>query len=184
MFVEVDNSKFNYVDVASKRLDSTEQSYFLGVNWEATAKTTGNVKFGTTKKSFNLGQLPSGTSTVWDGEIRWAPKTYSVVDVSLHQKSNEYGGTGSFIISRDTDLSWTHDWSGYVTSALSFGDGADTFQASPRADKRQTYGMKVTYGFRRWLRAGVGYQHTKRTSTYPINDYTKAVTMLTLEGSL
>lgn len=184
LFVEVSDSKFAYVDVASKRLDSNEQHYMMGAKWEATAKTTGIVKFGTMKKSFNLGTLPSGSSAVWDAQVEWKPKTYSKVDASLHQAANEYGGTGSFILSRDADFKWTHNWSSYVTSALTFGDGADTFQASARSDKRQTYGLRVVYGFRSWLRAGVEYQHTKRTSTDALSNYTKAVTMLTLEGSL
>jgi len=184
MFFEASNAGFTYVDATSKQFDSNEQRYMLGVKWEATAKTTGSVKFGTMKKTFNLGLLPSGSSTVWDADVRWTPKTYSRLDASLHQMANEYGGTGSFIISRDANFDWTHDWSSYVTSALSFGEGTDIFQASPRSDKRQNYGMRLTYGFRSWLRTGVEYQHTRRTSTFPINDYTKAVTMLTLEGSL
>jgi hypothetical protein len=187
MFVEANNSRFTYVDPVSKNtlgLDSTEQRYMVGVKWNATAKTTGSVKMGSLKKSFSLGLKPSATSTVWDAEVNWSPKTYSVVDVSMHQRANEYGGVGSFIISRDTDLRWTHDWSGYVTSALSFGEGADTFQASNRTDKRQTYALKASYGFRTWLRASIEYRNTKRNSTVPVNSYTQDVTMLMLEGSL
>lgn len=184
MFVEADHSKFSYVAVASNKYDSTEQRYMMGVKWDATAKTKGSVKFGTVKKSFNLGLTPSGSSAIWDADITWAPKTYSVLDISMHQKAAEYGGTGSFMVSRDTDFSWAHDWSGYVTSALTLGNGSDDFVNSARMDKRSSYGMKLTYGFRRWLRAGVGYEHIRRSSTQAVNNYTKGVTMLTLEGSL
>lgn len=185
MFVEADNARFSYVDVASKKYDSTEQRYLVGVKWEATAKTTGIVKLGTAKKSFNLGIVPSGTTPIWTAEVIWNPKTYSRVDVALNQKTNEFGGSGSsFIVARDAAVNWAHDWSSYVTSTLSLGDGADTFRNIARVDKRLSYGMKLTYGFRPWLRAGVEYQHSKRTSNVPINEYKKAVTMFTLEGSL
>lgn len=184
MIVEAGNAKFSYVDAASKRLDSNEQRLMLGAKWEATAKTTGEVKVGKMNKTFSLGLLPSGSSTVWDGMVTWSPKTYSKVDLSMHQKSNEYGGVGSFVISRDTDLAWTHDWSGYVRSALSFGDGVDTYQAATRVDKRQKYGLKVTYEINRWLTAGVDFQHSKRNSTNNLFSYTQSVSMLTLEGSL
>lgn len=183
MFVEATNAKFKYADAAAKIHDSTQQQYMIGVKWEATAKTTGSFKMGTLKKSFTLG-TPSATSTVWDADINWSPKTYSVVDFSMHQRANEFGGTGNFIISRDTDIKWTHDWSGYVTSALSFGDGQDEYVASPRVDKRQMYALKATYGFRSWLRAGLEYKNTKRNSTNTLFSYTQGVTMLTLEGSL
>lgn len=185
MFVEARNSKFAYVvPLAGRNLDSTEQGYMLGVKWEATAKTTGNLKIGTVKKTFNLGQLPSGNSATWDASVQWMPKTYSKVDFKLQQKANEFGGVGSFIVSNDANVEWVHDWTSYITSTLSFGDGADKFQASTRTDKRQTYGARLTYGFRSWLRAGLEYQHTRRTSNVPAVGYTKAVTMVTLEGSL
>lgn len=184
MFVEVGDAKFAYVDAASKRLDSTEQRYMVGVKWNATAKTTGSVKIGTLKKSFDSGQLPSGTSTVWDADVIWSPKTYSRVDASLHQTANEYGGFGSFIVSNDSNLRWTHDWTGRVTSALSLGDGSDKFQGFNRTDKRQTYGLKATYGFRSWLRSAIEFKQAKRNSTDATMSYTQDVTMLTLEGSL
>ncbi|MDD4927920.1 MAG: outer membrane beta-barrel protein [Gallionella sp.] len=184
MFVEVGTAKFAYVDAASKRLDSTEQHYMLGVKWDATAKTTGSFKIGKLNKSFSLGLLPSGTATVWDGAVTWAPMTYSVVDASLRQRSNEYGGVGSFIVSRDADLKWKHDWSKYVVSTLSFNDGVDNFQATNRVDKRQGYGAKLSYGINRWLNAGVEYQHSKRNSTDARLSYTQSVSMLLLEGSL
>jgi len=186
MFIEASNSKFTYQTASPKSLDSTQQSYMVGVKWDATAKTSGSAKFGTMKKTFSLGQLPSATSTVWDAGVKWAPKTYSIVEVSLAQKGQEYGGAGSFILSRDADVSWKHDWTSYVTSTLKYVDGTDTFKADPlaRVDKRQAYGLGVTYGFRPWLRAGIGYDHTKRTSTNAVVGYTKSVTMFTLEGSL
>lgn len=185
MFVEARNTKFGYiVALPGRNLDSTEQGYMLGVKWEATAKTTGNVKVGTMKKTFNLGQLPSGSTATWDASIQWLPKTYSKVDFKLRQGANEYGGAGSFIVSNDAQIEWAHDWTSYVTSTLSLGDGSDKFQASTRTDKRQTYGARLTYGFRSWFRVGLDYQHTRRTSTVPAVGYTKAVTMLTLEGSL
>ena len=183
-FVEADNSKYSYVDAASFRLNSTEQRYMLGVKWEATAKTTGSVKLGTLKKTFDTGVLQSGSSTVWDADVLWSPLTYSKIDASLHQTANEYGGVGSFIISRDSNLNWTHDWTGRVSSILALGDGVDNFQGVSRIDKRQNYSLKALYGFRTWLRAGLGYSLTKRNSTDANFTYTQNVTMLTLEGSL
>lgn len=184
MILEAGNSKFAYVDAASRQLDSNEQRLMVGAKWEATAKTTGEVKIGKMNKTFSLGTLPSGRNTVWDADVTWSPKTYSKVDLSMHQKSNEYGGVGSFTISRDTDLAWTHDWSSYTRSALSFGDGVDTYQAATRVDKRQKYGLKVTYEINRWLTAGIDYRHSKRNSTNTVFSYTQSVSMLTLEGSL
>jgi hypothetical protein len=43
MILEAGNSKFAYVDAASRQLDSNEQRLMVGAKWEATAKTTGEV---------------------------------------------------------------------------------------------------------------------------------------------
>lgn len=184
MFVEASNAKYRYVVASVRPLDSTEQRYMVGVKWEATAKTTGNVKLGTLKKSFNSALRQNGNATVWDADVSWSPKPYSKFEASLHQTAREDGSVGGYIVSQDSDFRWSQDWSGFVTSALSLGDGVDKFQGGVRTDKRQTYALKATYGFRTWLRAGLEYKNTKRNSTDALWSYTQAVTMLTLEGSL
>lgn len=186
MFVEASNAKFAYVAAVSKPFDSNEQRYMVGVKWDATAKTMGSFKLGTMKKSFNQGVNAARTATVWDADINWTPKTYSRFDASLSQTAFESGGASasSFVISQNSQLKWTHDWTGYITSAVSMEDGVDTFQASTRVDKRQSYGLKATYGFKPWLRAGLEYKNTKRNSSITVWTYNQAITMFTLEGSL
>lgn len=184
MFVEAGATNFKYLVASPKPLDSTEQRYMAGVKWEATAKTTGSIKIGTLKKSFNSALRQNGTATVWDADVTWSPKTYSKFDASLHQAAREDGSVGGYKISQDSDFSWSHDWSGFVTSALSLGDGVDKFQGGLRTDKRQTYALKATYGFRPWLRANLEFKNTKRNSTVALWSYTQAVTMFTLEGAL
>lgn len=187
MFVEVGSGKLTY-QPSPLNLDSKEAKYMLGVTWQATAKTEGRVKIGSLKKTFSSPARVAGKSTVWDAVVRWSPKVYSKLDVSMQQSVNESGGAGNAIVARDANLVWTHDWTDHVTSALSFGDGSDAYQASTRNDKRQAYGLKAIYGFRPWLSAAVEYNHTKRNSTGGINpaiwSYNQSVTMFTLNGSL
>lgn len=184
MFVEAGTTKFKYLTASPRPLDSTEQRLMAGVRWEATAKTTGNVKVGTLSKKFNSGLRANGSATVWDVDVSWNPKQYSKFDASLHQTAMEDGSVGGYIISQDSNLMWTQDWSGFISSALTLGDGVDKFQGGVRTDKRQSYALKGTYNFRSWLRAGLEYKNTKRNSTDALWSYTQAVTMLTLEGSL
>lgn len=184
MIVQAGTTKFVYVDAAAKNRDSNEMQYMLGVKWDATAKTTGSFRLGKVKKSFSTGVNPSGTATTWDSEVVWSPLTYSSVNFSLHQKAGESFGTGSFVVSRDSNVDWSHEWSGRVKSKLSFGDGVDTYQNIVQVNKRQTYGGKLIYEVNRWLNAGIDYQNSKRTSTNAALSYTQNITMLILEGSL
>ncbi|MDO9010896.1 MAG: outer membrane beta-barrel protein [Gallionella sp.] len=170
--------------LAINNRDSTENQYMVGVKWDATAKTTGSIKVGQVNKTFNLGLQPSSTSTAWDANVTWSPLTYSNVNLTLAQKAVESGGTGSFMISRDSNLNWTHEWSSQIKSALSVGDGLDTYKNSTQVNKRQTYGAKLSYSVNRWLNAGVEYQNSKRDSTLAALTNTQAITMLVLDGTL
>jgi hypothetical protein len=184
MILEAGNTNFNYVDAASKRLDSKEMRYLLGVKWEATAKTTGYLKLGRQNKTFNLGLLPTGKGNVWSTVVAWAPKEYSKVNFSLSQGFNEYGGVGSFIVSRDAGVSWTHNWTGMLTSVFTAGDGQDKFQNATRVDKRQTYSANVSYPVFGWLRVGVGFQNVNRNSNFAGASYNQSSVMMTLNSAL
>lgn len=184
MIFEVGNTNFTYADVASKRFDSKEMRYLVGAKWEATAKTTGFLKVGRQNKTFDLGLMPSGNNTVWSTVVAWAPKEYSKVNFSLSQTSNEYGGVGSFIVSQDTGVNWTHNWTGMVTSVLSVVDGQDKFQNATRVDKRQSYGVNVSYPVLGWLRVGVGYQGMNRNSNVANASYKSSSLMFTLNSAL
>lgn len=185
MIVQAGTTSFSYLDAAAKARDSKEQQYMVGVKWDATAKTSGSVKVGKVSKSFNIGTPPSSSSTAWDANVTWSPLTYSVVNVSLSQKAAESFGTGSYMVSRDSNVDWTHGWSSHIKSKLSFGDGVDTYQApSNQINKRQTYGAKLSYEVNRWLNAGVEYQNTKRNSNVAAMNYTQSVSMLVLDGTL
>lgn len=184
MIFQLGNTKIAYADPAVNTRDSNELQYMMGVKWDATAKTTGSFKIGQVRKSFVVAGTPSSTNTAWDSEVIWSPLTYSNVNISLHQKAAESFGTGSFVIARDSNIDWTHEWTGHVKSKLSFGDGNDTYQNSTQVNKRQTYGGKLTYEINRWLNAGIDYQNAKRTSNVAAMSYTQNITMLILEGSL
>jgi hypothetical protein len=116
--------------------------------------------------------------------VTWSPKQYSKFDASLHQTSGEDGSVGGYMISRDSNLMWTQEWSGFISSNVALGDGMDNFQSGLRTDKRQSYSIKGNYNFRSWLRAGLEFKNMKRNSTNALWSYTQDVTMLTLEGSL
>ena len=184
MFIEAGNTRISYLTASPTPLDSNEQRVMAGVKWEATAKTTGSVKLGMLQKNFDSSLRPNKSSLVWDADVTWSPKQYSKFDASLHQTANEDGSVGGYMISRDSNLAWSQDWSGFISSKVALGDGLDNFQSGLRTDKRQSYSVKGTYGFRSWLRAGLEFKNTKRNSSDAKWSYTQDVTMLTLEGSL
>ena len=182
--VQVRDTHFAYAYPFSSAMSSTERRYLLGIKWMATAMTSGAFKIGSMKKTFDTGVLPAGSGTTWEGSVKWSPLSYSIVDLSMLRTMNEATGTGNFIISNQQSLAWNHDWSSHATSTLAFDNAADTFQGIAREDKRKNYGMKISYGVRRWLRLGAELQRQNRSSTDAQFTYTRNLTLFTLEGSL
>jgi hypothetical protein len=128
--------------------------------------------------------LPAGSGTTWEGSARWSPLSYSIADLSVQRTTGETTGTGNFIVTRQEMLAWNHDWSSRVKSTLTAENAADFFQGVAREDRRKNYGVKISYGFQRWLRLGAELQRRNRSSSDPLYSYSQCLKMLTLEGSL
>ncbi len=178
------DTHFAYVSPFSSALTSTERRYLVGLKWTATAMTSGSFRIGTMKKTFDTGVLPSGSGTTWEGDIKWSPLTYSVVNLSVLRTMNEATGTGNFIITSQQSLTWNHEWSSRVASALAFDHASDTFRGVTREDKRKNYGVRLSYAVQRWLRLGAEVQRQDRSSSDAQFAYTRNLALVTLEGSL
>ena len=155
-----------------------ERRYYAGVSWEATALTTGTLKFGRARRSFDSG-TPSATFNSWEGYVTWAPRTYSTFDFLTSRQTNESTGLGRFIITETYQLSWNHDWSSFLRTGVSGRWTRDEYQGFNRTDDTQALGLRVGYKFRRWLVLGAEYMYTNRNSNNGSFDYDKNSYLLT-----
>jgi len=155
-----------------------ETRYYGGVSWEATAATTGTLKFGRVKRDFTSSLTPDETDTSWEGMINWAPRTYSQVQFLTSRQTNEASGEGSFILTEAYQVSWNHSWSSYLTTGVTARWQRDEYQNFDRTDDTRSLGLRVGYRFRPWLTLGAEYTHTNRDSNLN-NDYNKNLYLLT-----
>jgi hypothetical protein len=162
---------------------ATEDRYYAGVSWEATALTTGTLKVGRMRREFDSG-LPSVNATSWEGNISWAPRTYSTFDLYTARQTNESTGLGNFILSSVHGVTWTHAWSSVLNTAVDFRYQKDAYQGFDRTDETKSLGLKVGYRFRPWLTLGGAYVYTRRDSNQGQFEYDKNLYMLTATGSL
>ena len=152
--------------------------------WEATAATTGTLKVGQLRRSFDQGGFPSKTSTSWEGLITWSPRTYSQFDFYTARTTNEASGLGDFILSDIYGVSWSHMWNSVLTTGVNLRRQRDEYQGFNRTDEVTTLGFKVGYRFRRWLTLGAEYTHTNRDSNQNIFEYDKNLYLLTATASM
>jgi polysaccharide biosynthesis protein VpsM len=160
-----------------------EQRFYGGLMWEATAATTGTLKVGQLRKSFDSG-LPSYEGTGWEGVITWSPRTYSKFDFYGGRYPTESTGQGRFILTDAVGVVWSHAWSSYLSTEANVRFQSDEYQGFSRNDDVTVFGMKAGYRLRRWLTLGAEYTFTKRDSNIQVNDYDKNLFLLTATISM
>ena len=181
-------------------LDSQETLYLVGVDLEATAKTTAKVRVGTLERDFKWesaqwedsaggateapepaaaapAQAPrsSGQDPFWELAAVWAPRSYSRFELSSRSSTRESLGIGSYVRSKDYVISWTHNWSTRVGTKLDFSIATDSYRDSGRVDDRKAANVAFTYDFDQRLSTGLGYRYQDVRSTAPGIAYDKSV---------
>jgi hypothetical protein len=165
-------------------LNSTTYKVFGGITWESTAITTASIKLGQTFKDFDIESREDASTFTWEGNIQWAPMTYSVVNLSTARDFNETDGTGNFIQADSYSVDWTHDWNDRVRSVVDFSIANDTFDPTTREDDRVNGGINVSYQLQRWVTVSGSYRYEKRNSNRDAFDYDKSVFMFTATFNL
>ena len=128
-------------------------------------------------KNFDSSARKDYSGSSWDVGVRWSPLTYSVFDFVTSKQTNESTGVGDAIVSNNYGVTWSHAWSSRLrTQALASYRNDDFLESSaPRAwTTPRTFGAKVAYDFRRWLRLGAEYTHTDRNSNLTTSTTTSA----------
>ncbi|WP_428035825.1 outer membrane beta-barrel protein [Amphritea sp.] len=186
LLFEARNKDINYdVDPASS-LDSNTWKYLVGATWEGSAKTTGTVKVGLSKKDFDSASRKDFTGGSWEASVRWEPRTYSVVDISTSRNAVESNGNGDFIDTKTYNINWNHAWSDIVSTDLGLGYSNETYEgaADGREDDTTSFNMGMSYDMRRWLTFGLNYQYSDTDSNLANTDFSKNLFMLTVNASL
>lgn len=175
----------DYVDPASTQ-DSSETRHYLGARWDATAATSGFLKFGRMDKKFSGAGRRDISDYSWDVGVRWSPRTYSAVDLSTARQTNESTGVGDAIISTSYGAAWNHAWSSRFRTQVLGNRRQDAFSGAgvSRQDTVTSFGLKLGYDFQRWLRLGAEWTQTERTSTAPGVDYQRNLLLFTFGASL
>lgn len=187
VLIQAQHRDIHYTDFSPPpTLSSTENRFYLGLKWEATAKTTGTIKLGRLTKNFDSSARDNFAGNSWEVGVRWSPLTYSVFDLVTSRQPGESTGVGDAIISSAYDLTWNHAWSSRLRTQALAGYRKDSFlDSSPdRKDDTTSFGVKVSYDFRRWLLFGAEYTHTNRDSTLNVDDYKRNLFRLTVGATL
>jgi hypothetical protein len=144
--------------------DSSEQHLLLGLRWDMTGATTGEVKVGRITRSFDVSNKRSNTNLSWEGNLTWQPLMYSTVVVTTGQFTEESNGTGNYIAASTTSVSWNHEFSSFISTDISANYGEDEYVKASRDDINSGIGINATYSPLTWVDVGLSASKSLRNS--------------------
>ena len=170
--------------LGSSPLDNTEIKYLVGVNWDATAKTSGTAKFGYQEKDYDSASRNDQDSSSWEITARWSPLTYSTVDLSTSREYEEASGNEDGIDTENYSVSWNHFWNDRFSTQASLTRINEDYVGITREDDTDMVTVGFNYELQRWLAVNFGYTYSDKDSNTPNESETKNLFMLTFQGSL
>lgn len=165
-------------------LDSDESYAYVGMSWEATAKTTGTVKIGRGDKEFSDSDRVDADGTAWELALQWEPLTYSIFNISTTRGFGEATGVGNALETENYSLNWQHTWSDFISTSLNVYSSDDEYLGSTRVDDIDIMSFRLDYSAQRWLDFYVSVSRDERQSNFSTFEYEQNVVALGFEVSL
>jgi len=163
--------------------DNDEIEYFIGLEWQATAKTSGYAKIGAGDKDFDAGG-DSGTEVSWDVGVTWEPRSYSTVDIYTSREEEETSSTGNFIDTTVYGVTWNHGWTEQISTNLGYNFRNEEYVGSLQDDDTDNFVAGIKYAFDRWLDIGLTYDYSDKSSSINTLEYDRSKVILSFDVSL
>ena len=189
--------EYAYTDINNKDLnlpetDSENHRIWAGIKWEATAKITGVIKGGYTKREYD------GPSDDWDGFGLKADIVYKFskftrfslqsfrqpIDTTVTTATMTPQGIrvsadyGTYYISSGVTFSVIQEFPRFhgLSARASFSYTNDDYQekgmfAEERDDDRFRYSIGVEYKPQKWMSCGISYFYETNESNFDVEDY-------------
>jgi len=161
-------------------LDSTEVSGLVGVAWEATAKTTGEVKIGVLEKDFDDPSQSDFSGANYYINAQWSPRSFSIFSAYASRNTSDTGQGGGSAVVDTAGLRWRHGFSSRFHTEAGFQFQQADFE-SGRADDFYKLELSANYRFSRSIRLRGGFEYLTRDSTDPAAEYDDSIVFIELD---
>lgn len=147
-FIEVkqENYRYDVIDSNGISRDSEDVKILAGMEWEATALTSGSFKIGYQNKDFDDAQRKNFSGLSWQAAIDWQPLTYSTIHFMSSRAAKDPLVQGDYIKESVYGVRWSHSWSDYLSSlaSASYTDEQYTGDVG-RKDKTKNLRLGLNY---------------------------------------
>lgn len=166
--VEIKQRNLDYPNNGNAAYDIT--SYLVGLNWDATAKTSGYAKIGL--RSRDAAGVSRENFTGWEVGVSYLPVDYSLLQLSTVRDfglDSEDPATADFTEGTTTELSWQHQWTDKISTRLHYAFTDAQVQNSrsiAQIDRTvNQYGVAVNWNVLRNTTVSLSWENTKRDET-------------------
>lgn len=177
----------NYVRGGDGALNSDSQEFrlYTGLRWDATAKTSGEIKLGWLAKDFSDPAIDDYGAFGWEVDLRWRPLMRSTVDLVTSRRATEASdGLSSAVVISSMSLRWVHVWSGLpkLRSEVDLLLAKDDYLDENRTDDRYAAGLGVYYTLRPAVELGASVRRFERASPVRLAEYDNNVVLFTMNA--
>jgi hypothetical protein len=171
LLLEASVAKNDYVAVTQFAApNSDNNTYLAGVEWEATAITSGTLKLGYQKKNFADARLNDIDGLSYFLDMFWQPNTYTTITIGAERRTSESAeqDIGGFTTIGHS-LGLQHAFSARTQFKANYTqDRSDFTSSQERTDKLKNITLVLTHRVRKWLDISLNYSHLARSSNEEI----------------
>lgn len=189
-FIEVDRRNVVFSD-PTLLLNNSVLTGYIGLRWDATAKSKGIIKGGVLKKNFKAALLEDHDS--WSGamDLRHAFSPYTDIAIKGERIVHEANVLGNrYVVTTGVFIEFSHRLLRRLGISVrgTYGNNQFSDPIPPdtilRNDRTSIVGGGLKYFFRDWLDFGVDYNSRTRHSNIPINDFKEHLTTVSATMAL
>ncbi len=162
--------------------NGTQERVTAGLQWDATAKTSGVAKIGMMHESVSGGG-GGNSGLAWDAAITYKPRSYSQIKLEGSREYAEWANaSNAYILTQGATLEWIQHWTYRIKSTAGLLNYRDQFLGSGRVDDRRGVSLKAEYAFGHQDIFHLGLQEIllDRSSNTPGFSFHEAITLLSL----
>jgi hypothetical protein len=183
LLLEASVAKIDYIEDSLFAVPTSDENLYLaGIEWEATAITSGTFKIGYQKKDYEDELFNDIDGLSYFLDMIWKPNTYTTVKIGAERSTSESAeqDIGGFI-STGYSLGLDHAFSSRTLFNAKYQhDKSDLTFAQNRTDKRKRITVGITHSLRTWLDINLNYGHLARSSNDEIYDFSSDSVELSL----
>jgi hypothetical protein len=138
--------RYNVLQANGVSRDSDDVKVLIGMEWEATAVTSGSFKLGYQNKTFSSDLREDFSGLSWEAAVNWQPLSYSTLQLMTSRAAKDPLVQGDYIKESVYGISWNHSWSDYLSTlaSLSYTDEQYTGDIG-RKDKTNNARLGLNY---------------------------------------